>query len=269
MKNAYATILTHGDAYAPGVEALGRSLRATGTRAPMVLLLTPDVPSRAREDLAAQGWTLRDIEPVKNPTPAHQQLFPRFDKVFTKLRAWELTDFDKVVLLDADMVVVRNIDDLFARPELAASPDFLLPDRFNSGLMVLEPSRDKLARMLRQLADAPTYDGGDQGFLNAFFGDWYTGPGDRRLPTWYNLPNFIYQFMHGHASLRAEVEREARVIHYMVQKPWQSGATVTGGSEVWWDAYLGGHPELDSGWKRRLHAIEDRGFDRAVAAFMG
>lgn len=31
MKTAYATTLTHGDAYAPGVEALGRSLRATGT----------------------------------------------------------------------------------------------------------------------------------------------------------------------------------------------------------------------------------------------
>jgi hypothetical protein len=27
MKTGYATTLTHGDAYAPGVEALGRSLR--------------------------------------------------------------------------------------------------------------------------------------------------------------------------------------------------------------------------------------------------
>jgi glycogenin len=269
MKKAYATTLTHGDAYAPGVEALGRSLRATGTREPMVLMVTADVPRQAKERLAAQGWMLHDIEPVQNPTPATQQLFPRFDKVFTKLRAWELEAFDKVVLLDADMVVLQNLDDLFERPELAAAPDFLLPDRFNSGSMVLEPSRDKLARMLRKLADSPTYDGGDQGFLNSFFGDWYTGPGDRRLPTWYNLPNFIYQFMHGHPSLRHEVEREAKIIHYLVQKPWQSASTVTGGSEVWWNAYLGVHPELDSGWKRRLHAVEDGSFDRAVAAFMG
>jgi hypothetical protein len=269
MKKCYATTLTHGDAYAPGVEALGRSLRATGTREPMVLMVTPDVPAPARLRLAAQGWTLREIEPVKNPTPARQQLFPRFDKVFAKLRAWELADFDKVVLLDADMVVRRPIDALFERPELAAAPDFLLPHRFNSGLLVLEPSRDKLERMMQALAASPTYDGGDQGFLNAFFGDWYSGPSDRRLPTWYNLPNFIFQFMHGHESLRAEVEREARVIHYMVQKPWQSAPTVTGGSEMWWDAYLGVHPELDHEWKRRLHAIEDRSFDRAVAAFMG
>ncbi len=269
MKKAYATTLTHGDAYAPGVEALGRSLRATGTIEPLVLMVTPDVPQEARTRLARQGWRLREIQPVKNPTPASQQLFPRFDKVFTKLRAWELEEFDKVVLLDADMVVKGDIDELFDRPELAAAPDFLLPDRFNSGTMVLEPSRDKLARMLDQLARETTYDGGDQGFLNRFFGDWYTGPADRRLPTWYNLPNFIYQFMVGHPSLRDQVEREAKIVHYLVQKPWQSASTVTGGSELWWSAYLGAHPELDSGWKRRLHAIEDSSFDRAVAAFMG
>jgi glycogenin glucosyltransferase len=269
MKNAYVTTLTHGDAYAPGVEALGRSLRATGTHVPMVLMVTRDVPRTARDRLVQQGWSLRFIEPVKNPVPAKQQLFPRFDKVYTKLRAWELDELDKVVLLDADMVVLKNIDELFARPELSAAPDFLMPHRFNSGLMVLEPSRDKLARMMTKLAEAPTYDGGDQGFLNEFFGDWWTGSGDRRLPTWYNLPNFIYQFMQAHPSLRPQVESEAKIIHYLVQKPWQVASTVTGGSELWWSSYLGVHPELDSTWKRRLHAFEDGSFDRAVAAFVG
>ena len=83
MKKAYVTTLTHGDAYAPGVEALGRSLRATGTHEPMVLMVTADVPERTRHDLATQGWTLHEIEPVKNPAPAKEQLFPRFDKVFS------------------------------------------------------------------------------------------------------------------------------------------------------------------------------------------
>jgi lipopolysaccharide biosynthesis glycosyltransferase len=266
---AYATTLTHGDAYAPGVEALGRSLEATGTDVPRVLMVTPDVPHGALVRLADQGWILRGIEPVKNPTPLSQQLFPRFDKVFTKLRAWELVEYEKVVLLDADMVVRKNLDHLFDRPEVAAAPDFLLPHSFNSGLMVLDPSRRTFDRMMRALAESPTYDGGDQGFLNTFFGDWFNGPGERRLPTWYNLPNFIYQFMRGHPSLREQVEREAAVIHYLVQKPWQSASTVTGGSELWWSHYLGVHPEADSGWKRRLHAMEDKSFDRAIAAFVG
>ena len=127
MKKAYATTLTHGDAYAPGVEALGRSLQATGTREAMVLMVTAGVPNAARARLSKQGWILREIAPVQNPTPAKQLLFPRFDKVFTKLRVWELEEFDKVVLLDADMVVLQNIDELFDRPELAAAPETFTP----------------------------------------------------------------------------------------------------------------------------------------------
>jgi glycogenin glucosyltransferase len=269
MKNAYATTLSHGDAYAPGVEALGRSLKATGTQEAMVVMVTPDVTLPTRERFTEGGWMVREIEAVKNPLPAGEQLFPRFEATFTKLRAWELEEFDKVVLLDADMIVLGDLGELFARPELAAAPDFMRPDRFNSGAMVLEPSREKLARMLEQLAASPTYDGGDQGFLNGFFGDWYSGPADRRLPTWYNLPNFIYQFMLAHPTLRGEVEREAKIVHYLVQKPWEAAPLVTGGSELWWTAYLGGHVELDSAWKRHVHAAEDGAFDRAVAIVTG
>ena len=57
MKKAYATTLTHGDAYAPGVEALGRSLQATGTREAMVVMVTPDVPSPRVPGWPRQGWT--------------------------------------------------------------------------------------------------------------------------------------------------------------------------------------------------------------------
>lgn len=268
MKHAYVTMMTNGDGYAPGVEALGRSLLATGTRAPMVLMATKDVSAGTRDSLRRQGWEIRDIEPVKNPHEG-ELLFPRFGSVFAKLRAWELTEFDKLVWLDADTVVVKNIDDLFSRPELAAAPDFLLPDQFNSGVMVLEPSADTFGRMMSALAGSKSYDGGDQGFLNELFADWYAGSGARRLPSGYNLPHFIYQFMHAHPGLRRKVDEIAKVIHYTVQKPWQVASTVTGGSEAWWNAYYGAHPELDSEWRRALHSMEDKSFDRVIAAFVG
>jgi len=134
---------------------------------------------------------------------------------------------------------------------------------------VLEPSRKAFARMMEALATTKSYDGGDQGFLNDFFADWYGGPARRRLPSGYNLPHFIYQFMHGHPTLKHKLEKTAKIIHYTVQKPWQSASTVTGGSEAWWNAYYGAHPELDSEWRRALHTMEDRSFDRVIAAFVG
>jgi len=40
----------------------------------------------------------------------------RFARTYSKLRAFDLVEFDKIVFLDADTLVLRNIDELFARP---------------------------------------------------------------------------------------------------------------------------------------------------------
>lgn len=269
MRTAFVTTLCHGGAYAPGVETLGRSIDKSGTRHPKVVIHTDDVPSEALRRLAEQGWLLREVAPIENPSPSSGMLFDRFASVFTKLRAWQLTEFDKIVLMDADMLVVRNIDDLFERPDFAAAPDFFLPDRFNSGLMVLDPSASTFERMMEALAEYPSYDGGDQGFLNTFLGDWYAMPVTHRLPAGYNLHHFIYQFLMGHPSLASALEWEAKVLHYTMQKPWTAKTVLTGGSAVWWNAYFELHPEEASGLKRRMHAMEDWSFDQMVAALVG
>jgi glycogenin len=262
MRKAYVSMLCNGDSYVPGVEVLGKSLEASGTKEAMLLMVTADIPTSTREKLASQGWSIRDVAPVANPNPTTQQLFPRFDKTFTKLRAWELTDVDKIVLLDADTVVLQNVDDLFERPEIAAAPDFFLPDRFNSGVMVLEPSKNTFERMVHELSTLSSYDGGDQGFLNNFFPDWYAMPVAHRLPAMYNLHQFIYQFLRGHPSLKRNLEQDAKILHYTVQKPWQARTTLSGGSEIWWGEYFGAHPDQGSKLKRRLHAMEDWTFEQ-------
>jgi glycogenin len=264
MRTAYVTTLCNGDGYVPGVEALGRSLDRSGTTHDKLVLVTPDVPQPARETLAQRGWRIRDVLPIQNPNPSTEQLFARFANTFTKLRAFELTDFDKLVLLDADTIALQNIDDLFERPNIAAAPDFLLPDRFNSGVLVIEPNQALFDDMMQRLFTSQSYDGGDQGFLNTYFPDWYSGPAANRLPAGYNMHQFIYQFLRAHPALVPQLEREAKVIHYTVQKPWLSSSTLAGGSEAWWDMYFDAHPEQASGWRRRMHAIEDWSFDQML-----
>ncbi len=268
MKTAYVTTLCNGEGYLPGVEALGKSLEAHESKVPRIVLVTADVPASARTRLTEQGWQLRDVDPLENPNPDTAQLFERFRSVYTKLRAWELVELDKVVLLDADVITLQNIDELFERPSIAAAPDFFLPDRFNSGLMVIEPSAETFEGMLAALWDTPSYDGGDQGFLNVFNPRWYSMDVSHRLPAGYNLQNFIFQFLRGHPSLKEALIREAKVIHYSVQKPWLAKPALTGGSEAWWNAYFGAHPEKATEWKRRWHAMEDWTFDQAVAAIL-
>ena len=268
MKTAYVTVLCHGDGYLPGVEVLGKSLDASGSKVPKVVLATADIGSDARDRLTRLGWQICPVEYIANPA-ADRLLFPRFETVFTKLRVWELTDFDRVVLLDADTLVLQNVDALFERRVFAAAPDFFMPDRFNSGVMLLEPSEETFQRMMDALAASGSYDGGDQGFLNAFFADWYAMPVEHRLPVGYNMAHFIYQFLRGHETLKATLEREAKVLHYMVQKPWQARATLTGGAEAWWTMYFQAHPDKAHAWRDKVHSFEDWTFDHLAALVLG
>lgn len=48
-KRAFVTTLSGGDAYVPGLEALGRSLSASGTAVPRVALITRRCAQRARD----------------------------------------------------------------------------------------------------------------------------------------------------------------------------------------------------------------------------
>jgi alpha-N-acetylglucosamine transferase len=265
MKTAYVTTLSHGDAYLPGVEALGKSLDATGTSVPRVVMVTADVSQTARERLTRLGWQVHDVEPIANPANGKRLLFRRFAGVFTKLRAWDLPDFDRVVLLDADTIVLQNVDELFARSAFAAAPDFFLPDRFNSGVVLLEPSKETFRQMTEALGTLDSYDGGDQGFLNRFFPDWYSMPVEHRLPVGYNIAHFIYQFLLAHPGTRTDLERSVRIVHYMVQKPWQARPTLTGGSAAWWRCYHAAHPGQGKGWRGRAHELEDWTFDRLAS----
>jgi len=173
------------------------------------------------------------------------------------------------VFLDADTVVLQNVDDLFERPEFAAAPDFFLPDRFNSGVMVLEPSAERLAKMVTELATAESYDGGDQGFLNTHFANWYAKPVEQRLPIGYNMAHFIYQFLHGHPSTRERLEREVKILHFLVQKPWRARSMLTGASAIWWSKFFDAHPEQARPWRTSLHALEDWTFDHLAGSVVG
>ena len=266
MNRAYVTLLCNGDRYLPGVEALGESLKATGTTVPRVAMVASDVSEATRARLQELGWLIRDVAPLHKL--GAKPLFPRFDDVFAKLRAWQRTEFDKVVLLDADTLVLQNIDELFLRPYFAAAPDFLMPDRFNSGVMVLDPSDETFARMVQSIDKAATYDGGDQGFLNTFFADWYAMPVAHRLPAGYNLMHFILQFLRGHPVLKHSLEKEAKVIHYAIQKPWHTAPQVSGASEDWWSMYFRAHPQLDAPWRHEVHRLEDVLFERVVDQFV-
>ena len=84
---------------------------------------------------------------------------PDLGITFTKLHAWKLVEYEKCVFLDADTLVLQNVDDLFNRPEISAAPDIGWPDCFNSGVFVFVPSLQTHNALISHALAVGSFDG--------------------------------------------------------------------------------------------------------------
>jgi len=108
------------------------------------------------------------------------------------LHIFRLTQFKKIIFLDADVLPIRSISHLFNIPhEFSAAPDVGWPDIFNSGVLVCTPGNEKFEQLHELIKTKPSWDGGDQGILNEWRGgDWH------RLSFTYNTtPTAAYTFV--------------------------------------------------------------------------
>lgn len=84
---------------------------------------------------------------------------PELGVTFSKLHAWKLERYSKCVFLDADTLVLTNVDELFEREELSAAPDVGWPDMFNSGVFVFCPSSETFLALKELAKQEGSYDG--------------------------------------------------------------------------------------------------------------
>ena len=85
-----------------------------------VLIVEEEVLGVPGSNLLKSLWDVR----IKKVVEADKNLLggchKRFKKTFTKLRAWELTEYEKVCILDLDLCIQKGIDQLFGLEAPAA-----------------------------------------------------------------------------------------------------------------------------------------------------
>lgn len=230
---AFVTLATNAD-YAIGACALLRSLKRTGTDADLVVMFT-DLDAASQQMLGDIGARLVQVDLLPtseafNTLHAKRALhgvapFTKGEKPpfhtpldnFAKLRLWQL-DYQRVVFIDADAIVLQNIDRLFDYPEFSAAPNVYesLADfhRLNSGVFTARPSAATFADMLARL-DQPGvfWRRTDQTFLETYFPNWHGLPVfDNMLQyVWLNLPQ-LWNW------------QDIRILHFQYEKPWQDHA---------------------------------------------
>ncbi|WP_246661701.1 MULTISPECIES: glycosyltransferase [unclassified Rhizobium] len=229
---AFVTLVTNAD-YAMGAVALARSIVHSGTKADIVVLHTEGVGENDLAPLAAFDCRLVEVEHLPlseafNERHARGNLHtaapftkgrkPSFHTPldnFCKLRLWQLIEYDTCVFIDADALVLRNVDRLFDYPEFSAAPNVYesLADfhRLNSGVFVAKPSLATFRHMLERL-DRPDvfWRRTDQTFLEAFFPDWHG------LPIFMNMLQYVWFSMPDLWNWNS-----VSILHYQYEKPWE------------------------------------------------
>lgn len=232
----FATLLTSDD-FLMAVQALACSLKSTGTARKLMVMHTDQVSKAVISRLAGDSFLqMRLVEAITNPHETSVEGW--INSGFTKLRLWQQDDFDKIVYIDADCVVLESVDELFEHACPAFAPDVFPPDRFNAGVIVLQPSAEVFKLMMEKMYELNSHDGGDTGFLNSFYPDWFSMPAEHRLHFRYNALRTMYWFTHKNPGYWDSV-KPIKILHLCSSpKPWDSGAKRGDLEQIWWEHYL-------------------------------
>lgn len=227
---SYITLLST-NSYTIGVITLVKSLRKTNSKYPILCLITSDISSDNIKLLIDNMIPYQRIHNIKHPfadTLSENEKYKMYN--YTKLRIFGLIEFKKIVFLDADMIILKNIDHLFERPHMSACNSGGEIEKykgwkyFNSGLMVIDPSKEIYDDMISKVGKIETEKNkGDQAFLHAYYNDWPNKP-KLHLPHVYNvlishLQSYIDE--HDYTLEHESGKTDIYVLHYVgVKKPW-------------------------------------------------
>lgn len=238
MKNAYFTLAT--DDYALGAYCLAKSINKVSRYNLHVLDL--DISEEKRSLLRSVGCTLVPITGTRsrNSKILYYRRNPKWcDNCYNKIYLWK-QEFDKIIYLDSDAVVLKDIDHLFElKEDFTACGTFQTKycpqtkrligadwadNYFNGGVLVLKPSMDVYQELfiMKDTLETPK-DPSDQGLLNHYFkGRW------GKLKPFYNFPKRAFEVDPG---CWERYKDKIFILHYTIDQPWSPV------NQAWWSIY--------------------------------
>ncbi|PXF45198.1 Glycosyltransferase family 64 protein C4 [Gracilariopsis chorda] len=206
-RHAFASLLCDPETL-PAVEALAHSIRFADHDEPFLIIVPSSVPDFVVgriNDLPNTHAFEADSLPYPFNSTADRMSIHKPCR-FLKLQLWGLTRWRKIIFLDADTIIRNNVAELFEAPGFSAVKD-PVGMNYNTGVIVIEPSRYVYSLIVNNYVHAGSYNVGDQGALNALidFDAW--NPLPMRYNTFHTAPE--------------EAFNDAKIVHYSGDaKPW-------------------------------------------------
>lgn len=269
---AYCWLLFGSDSYLPGIIASVWSVLRTGTKYDLVVMVTPDISEETRKSISSIGPSVKiypvdyiefEVTPLK--TQRQRKIYSSWiKKSFTKMNFMHLP-YEKVIFIDADIIILESIDHLFdmQTPAISFNSPFIQPygklyspiDRYlehgepisisdlelmiknesilpNLSIVVIEPSSKIFEDYLSTTkAIEPVGIGSHNGSDEQSFMNWIIKSGITcfNIHHRYNYIPFKDGYLH-----QGDVPR---VIHYFSEKPWLSETNKYPDTDMWYQFY--------------------------------
>lgn len=231
----FITVLSTEE-YIPGVLTLIQSLKNVQSKFPVYLLCTISLNEGQQERLRNSGYK---IIPSCHPFTLPAKILSNISNhhwrhTFAKLELFSLAGFEKLIYLDADMIVCRNIDHLFNFPHLTFSTgsaqikgyeDWILP---NSGLMILSPKTELDIQIFNtwQIVAMNKPNFGDQDLIHEYFKSYFIDQPHWRISTQYNCFVFLIDEIIKQRNFNFNFSKPnddtIYILHFALRnRPWQ------------------------------------------------
>jgi len=117
---------------------------------------------------------VRPVYPVEMPLRHRKKLMYQHWRIaYWKLQIWGLVEFEKLIWLDSDTILYRNIDWLFDRPWMWAQRDDwfcrLNITKVCSGIVLLYPKQSDYSGLLAYAEEIGDLTDGDQQLISSYF----------------------------------------------------------------------------------------------------
>lgn len=265
------TLVMKGDKYIPGALVLAYSLKKF-TKYPVACMITKDVSEVGKKHLKnifdfvyiidyttpKSSKTKQYLEKSKTRWKRFQEFYQWLDISLTKFNLFKFTQFKKVIFLDADQLVRKNIDFLFDYQTPAGVLSIhtntkdgeIIPEEevikslkqygIRGNLMLLKPSLelfDKLQKymdnekVIRYIVKKNFNAGPDEALITLFF-----------RKNWHKLPDNT-------VNTKYDISDKYAIYHYVTQKPWIDADRSYPDVKIWFDVakqLIKEYPDLKS-----------------------
>lgn len=186
MKTAVVTMTDPG--YIPGTLCLYHSVKETGYTGDFVVIHDGSLSQIERKILLNYGCKLVERPSIVNPITLQDAkasnktlMAQRWTQtpIYSKLNTWTLTQYDKVLFVDSDIIFHKEFSHVLGmpmKPGWIAAVEIPIStmnqsclELFNSGVFLTCPSDKIFHDMMEKIHTIDSYDCGDQGFLSSYF----------------------------------------------------------------------------------------------------